>query len=148
MAARFFSLQNSLFVLNSGVLLFGLYIHIDINVAGAIHLGKWAESLGSLKTSTSFHFSFPFYRKIRFNLQPAVLFLFSTALYAQQMITQDLSREPSSTSSPGEMHVSLCYHPSADRFTVTVLQARNIKVGLLLFFPSFFLLSAHKPVCV
>lgn len=44
------------------------------------------------------------------------------------MITQDLSREPSSSSSPGEIHVSLCYHPSADRFTLTVLQARNIKV--------------------
>ena len=46
----------------------------------------------------------------------------------QQIITQDLSKDPASNSSPGEMHVSLCYHPTADRFTVTILQARNIKV--------------------
>ena len=46
----------------------------------------------------------------------------------QQMITQDLSHEPSSTTSPAEIHISLCYYPSAERFTVTILQAKNIKV--------------------
>ncbi|XP_032777533.2 synaptotagmin-15-like isoform X1 [Daphnia magna] len=45
----------------------------------------------------------------------------------QQIITQDISKDPSSVGSPGEMHISLCYHPSADRFTVTILQARNIR---------------------
>ena len=49
--------------------------------------------------------------------------------YLQQIITQDISKDPSAVGSPGEMHLSLCYHPSADRFTVTVLQARNIKVN-------------------
>ncbi|XP_046649963.1 synaptotagmin-15-like isoform X3 [Daphnia pulicaria] len=45
----------------------------------------------------------------------------------QQIITQDITKDPSVVGSPGEMHLSLCYHPSADRFTVTVLQARNIR---------------------
>jgi len=59
-------------------------------------------------------------------LKYSVLFFILCLL--QQIITQDLSKDPASNSSPGEMHVSLCYHPTADRFTVTILQARNIKV--------------------
>ena len=61
---NFFSLQNYLFCFKLWRSpLRAIYTHIDINVAEAIHLGKWAESLSSSQTSASSHFCFSFYRK-------------------------------------------------------------------------------------
>lgn len=48
----------------------------------------------------------------------------------QQMITEDLTQDPRAMNSPAEIHISLCYYPSAERFSVTILQAKNIKVQL------------------
>ena len=46
------------------------------------------------------------------------------------MITEDLTQDPRAMNSPAEIHISLCYYPSAERFSVTILQAKNIKVQL------------------